>query len=219
MLKINIWSDVRCPFCYIGKRKFESALDNFAHRDRVEVVWRSFQLDPGLKTQPDLHVYDYLARVKGISREETVRMHEYVKSAAEQVGLVFDFDRGVVANSFNAHRLIQMGKKAGLGNEIDEALFKAHFTDGKNIDDQETLVSIGVSIGLTEHEVREVIAGNKFADEVRQDEMLARSLGIRAVPFFLMNDHLGVSGAQDPRLFYQALQRAWNEFEAASRLA
>jgi protein disulfide-isomerase len=115
MMKVDIWSDIRCPFCYIGKRKFEKALERFPHSDKVEVVWHSFQLDPELKTQPGVHVYDYLARVKGITRDQAVRMHQHVKQSAREVGLEFNFDSAIVANSFNGHRLIQLAKSKGLG--------------------------------------------------------------------------------------------------------
>ncbi len=215
-MKVNIWSDIRCPFCYIGKRKFEMALAKFPQKDKIEVVWRSFQLDPNLKTQPGLHSYDYLSDIKGMSREQTASMHDRVRGIAREVGLDFDFDNAVVANSFNGHRLIQLAKSKGLGNEAEEVLFRAHFTEGKNIDDRDTLVTAGVEIGLPEREVQEVFESDLFADKVREDETLARSIGVRGVPFFLINDKFTVSGAQDPQLFYQALLQAWAEYEGTS---
>ena len=112
-MKINIWSDIRCPFCYIGKRKFELALEQFQHKDQVEVIWRSFQLDPGLKTQPETNVLDYLAKIKGITREQAGQMHEHVKEVAQEVGLTFNFEKSVLANSLNGHRLIQLAKANG----------------------------------------------------------------------------------------------------------
>lgn len=217
-MKVNIWSDIRCPFCYIGKRKFEMALGQFPHREKVQVIWRSFQLDPNLKTQPDLHPYDYLSGIKGMSREQTASMHDRVESIGREVGLVFNFDNTVVANSFNGHRLIQLAKSKGLGSEAEEALFRAHFTDGVNIDDGDSLVLVGKAIGISEKEVEEVINSNLFADKVREDEALARTIGIRSVPFFLLNDRFSVSGAQDPQLFYQALHQAWAEYEGTSAL-
>src|SRR5690554_7744666 len=116
-MKINIWSDIRCPFCYIGKRKFEAALDKFPDKDEVEVIWRSFQLDPNLKTRTDISTYDYFAEIKGKSKEEAIQMHQYVNEVAGQVGLRFDFDKAIVANSFNAHRLIQLARTKGLRSE------------------------------------------------------------------------------------------------------
>ncbi len=212
-MQINIWSDVRCPFCYIGKHKFEMALAQFPHKDKVEIIWRSFQLDPSLKTQPGLHTYDYLADIKGLSKEQTARMHEQVEEIGRQVGIEFHFDKAVVANSFNAHRLIQMARAQGLANDAEEHLFRAHFTEGKNIDDQDTLVNIGEAIGLDRQEVAAMLASDLFADKVNDDETLARSLGIRGVPFFILNNKFAVSGAQDPQLFFQALHQAWSDYE------
>jgi len=211
-MKINIWSDVRCPFCYIGKRKFETALEQFPHKDDVEVVWRSFQLDPELETQPGLHVYKYLADIKGLTQDQAEEMHHHVKQVAEEVGLDFNFDKVVVANSFNAHRLIQFAKAKDRGGEAEEMLFKAHFTDGRNIDDRDTLVDLGVAIGLPGEEVKRVVESDLFSKEVGEDEMLGRRIGIRGVPFFLMNDKLAVSGAQAPEVFLQALQKAWTGY-------
>lgn len=212
-MKVNIWSDIRCPFCYIGKRKFEMALEKFQHKDDVEVIWHSFQLDPTLKTQPDLHAYDYLAEIKGKSREQMEEMHEYVKGVAKEVGLDFNFDNAVVANSFNGHRLIQLAKSKNLGNEAEEALFRAHFTDGKNIDDRGALLEIGVAVGLPKNEVEDLLNGDLFSEEVKADEMQARSIGIRSVPFFVLNNKFAVSGAQAPELFFQALQNAWQDMQ------
>jgi predicted DsbA family dithiol-disulfide isomerase len=212
-MKIDIWSDVRCPFCYIGKRKFEAALERFAHKDKVEVVWHSFQLDPTLETRSDLNVSDYLAERKGLTREQVEQMHQHVQDAAGEIGLHFNFDRAVLANSFNAHRLIQFAKTQGLGNDMEERLFKAHFIDGENIDDGETLVQIGVSIGLSPVETKEVIASNAYHGEVSQDELTAQRIGIRGVPFFVFNEKYAVSGAQSPEIFLETLQQSWSEFE------
>ena len=208
-MTVRIWSDVRCPFCYIGKRKFERALADFAHRDDVEVIWHSFELDPGLVTQPDLHTYDYLGNLKGMDREQVTEMHEHVQAVGKDVNIDFDFERLVVANSFNAHRLIQLTKSKGLANEVEEELFKAHFTEGKNIDDHDTLVGIATGAGLPPQGIKEMLASDRYANEVRQDETMARSIGIRGVPFFIVNDRLAVSGAQAPELFLRTLEKAW----------
>ena len=156
-MKIDIWSDVRCPFCYIGKRKFEQALAAFEHRDKVDVVWHSFQLDPQLKTQVGVHAYDYLAKVKGISYQQAVEMHERVIHIGQEVNIQFAFDRVVVANSFDAHRLIQLAKSKNLGDQAEEALFKAHFEEGKNIDDHKVLEEIAQQISLAADEVRAML--------------------------------------------------------------
>lgn len=212
-MKIKIWSDVRCPFCYIGKRKFEMALEKFEHKDDVEVEWKSFELDPNLTTQTYVNATNHLADIKGISKERANEMQQYVTGVANEVGLEFHPGKAVVANSFNAHRLVQFAKTRGLANEVEEALFKAHFTEGKNIDDAETLIIIGVSAGLHKNEVKEILDSEKFSKQVREDEEQAQNFGINGVPFFVLNDKYGVSGAQSPEIFSQALSQAWEEFE------
>ena len=130
-MKIDIWSDVRCPFCYIGKRKFEKALSQFEHKDKVEVEWHSFELDPNAKTVPGKNAIEYLAEIKGQTKEWAVEMSNYVTQTAAEIGLDFNMEQQVVANSFNAHRLIQLAKSLGLGDQAEESLFAAHFTHGK----------------------------------------------------------------------------------------
>ena len=216
-MKVNIWSDVRCPFCYIGKRKFEMALEKFPHKDKVEVNWRSFELDPNLETKTGVNAIDHLAEAKGISHEQAEGMHKNVKQIAKEVGLHFDFEKAVVANSFNAHRLIQLSKTKGLDSEVEEQLFKAHFIEGKNIDDNETLVQTAVAAGLEEKEIREVLASDAFSKEVQEDEMQAQSIGVRGVPFFVLNDKYAVSGAQSPDTFLEVLEQTWKEFEQENK--
>ena len=212
-MDINIWSDVRCPFCYIGKRKFEMALEKFPHKDKVKVIWKSFELDPALETNAAVNSIEHFSRVKGISKEQAEEMQERVANIAKEVGLHFNSKKTVVANSFNAHRLIQLAKTKGLGNEIEEALFKDYFVEGKNIDDKETLIKTGVSIGLDESGVKELFSSDKFSKEVRQDETDAQSLGVNGVPFFVMNNKYAISGAQSPETFSDVLVQTWIEFE------
>ncbi len=213
-MKVDIWSDVRCPFCYIGKRKFEMALSRFPHKDEVEVVWHSFELDPDFKTNTRLNVYDYLAERKGQSREWSVQMHEHVSKTAKEVGLEYHFDKAVLANSFNAHRLIQFAKSKGLGDAAKEALLKAYFTEGKNMDDADTLIAIAASIGLDKEQTSDMLASGAFTAEVRNDEAMAAEIGINGVPFFVLDNKYAVSGAQSPDVFLGALQQAWAEYEA-----
>lgn len=216
-MKVDIWSDVRCPFCYIGKRKFENALQKFPHKNDVEVNWHSFELDPSLETNTEVSAIEHISEIKGISKVQAERMQEHVINVAKEVGLDFDFKKSVVANSFNAHRLIQFAKTKGLGNEIEEQLFKAHFTEGKNIDDKETLAQTGMAIGLDGNEIREMLASDAFAKEVKQDEMHAQSIGVRGVPFFVLNDKYAVSGAQSPDTFLEVLNQTWIEFEEENK--
>lgn len=212
-MKVDIWSDVRCPFCYIGKRKFETALDSFPHKEGVEIQWHSFELDPNLATNPGVNAIDHIAEIKGITHEQAKGMHRHVTQVAKEIGLDFNFEKNVVANSFNAHRLIQLAKTKGLANEAEEQLFRVHFTEGKNIDDVETLTQVGVAIGLDKNIVKEMLASDAFSKEVKQDEMQAQNFGISGVPFFILNNKYAVSGAQSPDVFLQALDQAWKEFE------
>jgi predicted DsbA family dithiol-disulfide isomerase len=210
-MKVEIWSDVRCPFCYIGKRKFETALSQFPNKDHVEITWKSFQLDPALKTQKDINIYDYFAAAKGISREEAAEMFSHVTQVANEVGLNFNLEQSVLANSFHAHRLIQYAKYMGLGNEVEEELFRAHFLEGKNIDDFEVLQHTGEKIGLDPTGLKEMLSTDEFSDDVELDQLAAQQLGIRGVPFFVFDEKYGVSGAQSPQVFLETLEKVWTE--------
>ncbi|EDM38373.1 dithiol-disulfide isomerase [Pedobacter sp. BAL39] len=209
-MRVDIWSDVRCPFCYIGKRKFERALAEFVHKDAVEIEWHSFELDPNAETLPDQSAEVYLAEKFGRSREWAAEMQQQVTDTAAEVGLRFDLSRSVVANSFDAHRLIQLAKSKGLDNEIEEALFEAHFSNGINIADHDALQAVGVAVGLNVVEIADVLSGDAFTDEVRADEHAAQTIGIRGVPFFVIDQKLAVSGAQPPETFLGALNKAWD---------
>ena len=212
-MKVEIWSDVMCPFCYIGKRRFEQALQGFAHQEDIEVEWKSFQLNPDMVTNPDISIDQYLADVKGFSVERAKQLNNHVTQMAAGVGLTYNFDKSVVANSFKAHRYSHLAKKHGKGIEAEEQLFKAYFTDGKNIDDLDTLVELGAAIGLNAGEVRQTLESNAFADEVKHDIAEAQYLGIHGVPFFVMNNKYGVSGAQEVPVFEQTLQKAYTEWQ------
>jgi predicted DsbA family dithiol-disulfide isomerase len=210
-MKVEIWSDVMCPFCYIGKRKFEHALQQFENNDNVEIVWKSFQLDPGMKTQADKNTHQYLAERKGWTLEYAKQVSSQVSTMAKDVGLDYDFDKAVVANSFNAHRVSHLAKKYTLGDAMEEALFKAYFTEGKNIDDKQTLIQLGTGIGLKAIEVEEVLNSDLYAAEVEQDIMEAQQVGVRGVPFFVIDRKYAVSGAQPSDVFLAALHKAWDE--------
>lgn len=218
-MQVNIWSDVRCPFCYIGKKKFERALAQFPHRNEIQIIWHSFQLDPALKTQPQARSLDYLAKVKGITREHAAEMHKHVERIGHTVGIDFQFENVIVANSFNAHRLIQMAKTRGLADKAEEELFKAHFVEGLNIDDTDALTGLGSRIGLEGEAVRRMLASDEFSAEVEKDEVAARSIGIRGVPFFIFNDMAAVSGAQAPEFFLQTLATTYADYESSIKLS
>ncbi len=206
-MKVEIWSDVMCPFCYIGKRRFEQALALFPGRDAVTIEWKSFQLDPDAKTIPDKSVNEYLAERKGWSLDYTRRVQAQVTAMAKEAGLVYDFDKAVVANSFDAHRLSHLAKRHGRQDAMEERLFQAYFTEGKNTADHETLTALAAEIGLDEAEVRSMLAGNAYADAVENDIFEARQVGARGVPFFVFDERYAVSGAQPTELFLQVLTR------------
>jgi predicted DsbA family dithiol-disulfide isomerase len=212
-MKVEIWSDVMCPFCYIGKRRFEDALQQFEHKDKIEVEWKSFQLNPNMKTDPSININQYLADVKGWNLEYAQQMNNHVTEMAAQVGLTYDFDKAVVANSFNAHRLSHFAKKHGLGAAAEEALFNAYFTEGKNIDDHDTLTELGVSLGLNAEDVKQTLDSYDFADAVKRDITEAQHLGIQGVPFFVMNNKYGVSGAQAVPVFSETLEKSFAEWQ------
>ena len=216
-MKVNIWSDIRCPFCYVGKKKFEKALAQFPHAEEIEVTWHSFQLDPNLVTQPDTNPYDYFSKAKGIPVIQAKAMHEHAKNAGKEAGIDFNFDESKVANSFRGHLLIQLAKKKNLADAMEEALFEAQFITGKNIDDEAVLLETGKSVGLTEVEIKNALASDELAHAVAQDGLMARQLGINAVPFFVFNDKYGVSGAQQPEHFLEVLNKSFEEFSAGDK--
>jgi predicted DsbA family dithiol-disulfide isomerase len=212
---IEVWSDIACPFCYIGKRRLSAALVAFPHRDEVQVLWRSFQLQPQLVTDPSLRIADYLASSKGLHPDQVAQMNQRVQQMGALDGISFDFSRVVVANTFKAHRLLQWAQAQGLGDAMKERLLRANFTEGANVDDAETLARLAVEAGLPSDAARELLAGEGYADEVRRDIAEARQLRISGVPFFLFDRAYAVSGAQEAGLFRQALERAHHEWRAA----
>jgi predicted DsbA family dithiol-disulfide isomerase len=212
-MKVQIWSDVRCPFCYIGKRRFEEALSAFEHSNDIEIEWKSFLLDPTLKTDPNISLYQSLSDSKGWQLDYTKQVSNQVTEMAAQVGLTFNFDRAVVANSFKAHRLSHLAKRYGQGDTMEEQLFKAYFTDGKNIDDTNVLTEIGLSVGLNEAEMKETLATNDYSDDVYRDVYEAQTLNVRGVPFFVMDNRYAVSGAQATEVFLNTLQTAYAEWQ------
>ena len=211
-MKVEIWSDVMCPFCYIGKRKFEKGLEGFAHNDKVEVVWKSFQLDPTLKTDASVSINQMLAEKKGWSLKQAQEANDYVTGIASEVGLTYHLDKAVVANSFDAHRLSHLAKKHNRQDQLEERLFAAYFTEGKNTGDKKTLVQIGSDAGLAEKEVRHILDSPEYGDAVESDIARAAQVGVRGVPFFVLGNKYAVSGAQDPATFTQALDMAWGEW-------
>lgn len=211
-MKVEIWSDVMCPFCYIGKRRFEQALNQFEYADEIDIEWRSFQLNPDLKTDPDISINEYLAESKGWPLEHAQKMNQRVTEMAKEVGLEYNMNQAVVANSFDAHRLLQFAKSQNKGNEVEEALFHAYFTEGKNIGDHRTLISLGSEIGLDPDKTEEILGSDQYSNQVKHDIEIAGGMNIRGVPFFLFDRKYGVSGARETEIFLKALKQSWNEW-------
>lgn len=200
-----------CPFCYIGKRRFDEALAQFAHKDQVEVEWKSFMLSPDLQTDPSKNINQFLAEHKGISLEEATGMNDHVANMAAQAGLTYNFDKAVVANSFNAHRFIHFAKQYGKQSEAEEKLFAAYFTEGKNIDDAPTLLAIAAEMDLDAAKLTNVMGSGAYAKDVLADIQEAQELGIRGVPFFVLNRKYAISGAQETAVFLDTLEKAFAE--------
>jgi protein disulfide-isomerase len=214
-MKVDVWSDIMCPFCYIGKRHYETAIKQFDFGDQVEIVWHSFQLDPTISLQSDKkqNVFEYLADRKRISLEQSMKMHESVLHMAKNAGLDFNLNKAIVANSFNAHLLIQLAKTKGKGDEAEENLFKAYFVEGKDFGNKEVLIEIGKSIGLTDFDVNDAFNNDDYSYSVNQDIQEAQNLGIRGVPFFIFNRKHGISGAQPVEMFLQTLKKSFAEWQ------
>jgi predicted DsbA family dithiol-disulfide isomerase len=207
-MKVEIWSDVVCPWCYIGKRRFETALGRFEHADEVDVVWRSFELDPSAPAT-DVDLVGHLAAKYGVSRQEAEAMNDRVTRLAAEEGLHYRLDIARRGRTFDAHRLLHLAAARDRQGEVKEALLSAYQTQGEPIADHEALARVAVAAGLDEREVREVLAGDDYADEVRADQREAMELGVTGVPFFVFNRRYAVAGAQPADLILRVLDRAW----------
>ncbi|GIV27178.1 MAG: DSBA oxidoreductase [Bacteroidia bacterium] len=212
-MKIEVWSDVVCPFCYIGKRKLDLILQNFEHKNKIQIEWKSFQLDPEMITQPNKNINQYLSERKGIPLKKAQELNEYVSNMAKEVGLHYNLDKAIPANTLKAHQLIHYAKKFGKQTEAEELLFQSYFIDGKNIDDINTLLEVAKSLGLNTNELKDILENNKLVNEVQQDIYEAKQLGISGVPFFLFNDKYAISGAQDIKVFSHTLDKAYKDWE------
>ena len=211
-MKVDIWSDIRCPFCYVGKKNFEKGLENFPERSNIEITWHSFQLNPELVTELDKNSLENFSERKGVSIAQAKEMYSHVQKAGEKAGIDFILEDQKVANSYKGHLLLQFAATKNLANEMEEELFKAQFIDGKNIDDESTLIEIGKSLSLNEEEIKAALHSDDFKYAVSKDISLAQQMGINAVPFFVINDKYGVSGAQPAEVFQEVLEKSWEEF-------
>ncbi|MFE0735831.1 DsbA family oxidoreductase [Streptomyces sp. NPDC058855] len=209
-MRVEIWSDIACPWCYIGKARFEKGLAAFAHRDEVEVVHRSFELDPNRVKGDTAPVLEMLATKYGRTLEEARAMEEHVASNARSEGLGYRTEGRDHGNTFDIHRLLHLARDRGRQNELLDLAYRANFAEERSVFDPETLVALGMEAGLEEAEVRSVLADESaYADAVRADEREAAELGANGVPFFVLDRRYGVSGGQPAEVFTQALEQAW----------
>jgi predicted DsbA family dithiol-disulfide isomerase len=214
-MDVEIWSDIACPWCYIGKRRFEAALARFEHSDEVNVTWRSFELDPAAPPEREGERAARLAEKYGMSVEQAREMERQMTETAAGEGLAFRFDVARSGTTFDGHRLIHLAAEHGLQDAMKERLLRAYFSEGELVSDREALVRLAGEVGLDMDEAREMLAGDRFADEVRGDERMAQAFGISAVPTFVVDRKLGVSGAHPPDSLLQLLHEGWTRRDPA----
>lgn len=206
-MNIEIWSDVVCPWCYIGKRRFEKALHQFDGSKQVQIRWRSFELDPGAPRSIEKDMASRLSEKYRISEQQARESMVHITSVAQAEGLDYHLDEAKMTNSFDAHRLIQMASGIGLGSQMKERLLRAYFVESEDISNKDALLRFASEVGLPPDEVSELLSSDALADQVRADESLARELGITGVPFFVFDSKYAVSGAQPSEVFLEVLAR------------
>ncbi len=212
-MKIEIWSDLVCPFCYIGKTKFEAALNQFSDQNNIEIEWKSYQLMPELITDTSKNIDQILSETKGISLDQAKQMNDQAAKMGKNAGLEYNFEKAIVANTLKAHQLLHFAKVNGKQSEAEGLLFKGYFTDGKNIDDIPTLVELGSSIGLDTDALKAALENNTYVEEVRKDIIEAQQIGVRGVPFFVFNRKYAISGAQSVDSFKDMLKQSYDEWK------
>lgn len=214
-MQVEIWSDVVCPWCAIGRARFTKAVDGFAHRDAIEIVYRAFELDPNAPPAREGTMAEHLAAKYGLDVAEAERMNDHMVEVAATDGLQFRFDRARPGNTFDAHRLLCMALERGRQAELLDALFVGYFRDGLAVSDRDELAEAAVGVGLDATEVADLLAGDRHAETVRADELRAHQLGVTGVPFFLIEGRYAIPGAQPTERFTQGLERAWSKLDAA----
>ena len=215
-MKVEIWSDVVCPWCYVGKRNFEAALTAFPHADRIEVEWRSFELDPTTPARVELSMDEVLERKYGMTPDQASSANRQMTELAATVGLEYHLDRVQIGNTFDAHRLIHLANDGGVGDAMEERLLRAYFTEGRAVSDPAVLAVLADEVGLDPDRVSEVLSGQEYGDDVRADEARAVELGSTGVPFFVIDGRFGIPGAQPPDVLLRLLQRVWDSSDEAA---
>lgn len=214
-MQVEIWSDVVCPWCAIGRARLDKALAQFAHADEVDVVYRSYELDPSAPPHRSGSYAGHLAAKYGLDVTEAQRMVDHMAEVAAVDDLEFRFDRARGGNTFDAHRLLQLAAARGCQHELVDALFTGYFRDGLAVAEHDELADVATAVGLDAAEVTEVLEGDRYGDEVRADELRAHQLGITGVPFFLIEGKFAIPGAQSVERFAMGLDRAWARTVAA----
>lgn len=210
-MKIEIWSDFACPFCYIGKARFEEALSSFKHKNKVEIIYKAYQLNPDAPQVMKGTAYEAFAKGHGTTVEQAKERFKMFTQNAKSVGLVYNYDKVQMTNTFDAHRLTKWAKTFGKEEALITRLMKAYFTDGKNLADYETLADLSTEVGLQKDRALEVLNKNEYKDQVKDEQLEARQIGVQGVPFFVLNRKYGISGAQQTAYFKQALEQIWAE--------
>ncbi|MFM7194382.1 MAG: DsbA family oxidoreductase [Bacteroidota bacterium] len=207
-MTIEIWSDVSCPFCYLGKRKLDLALEQTGLASSAQKVWRSFLLNPGLVTDPDISIYDYLVKVKGFDAVQAQAVNKHITTSGEAIGITFRFDNVVVANTMRAHQLLHFAAQQGKQDLTGELLFQANFSDGRNVDAVDVLLDIATKAGLDPDGLEDALADGAFAEPIARDIAEASQLGVHGVPFFVFNRRHAISGAQEMGVFVETIREA-----------
>jgi predicted DsbA family dithiol-disulfide isomerase len=205
-MKVEIWSDVMCPFCYIGKHQFEKALSDFEGQDNVEITWRSFELNPTIQYQEGYTLTQYLSDIKGMDKDAVAKNFDRLTEQGAQIGIDFRFNVAKVVNSRKSHKLIQAAKQQNLQNEIEETLFHAYFTEGKNLEDNQILAEIAKKVGIHFTKIEEILESNELEEAVNADVYMAQQVGARGVPFFVFDDAYAISGAHGADTFLNVLR-------------
>jgi Predicted dithiol-disulfide isomerase involved in polyketide biosynthesis len=213
-MKIEIWSDIACPYCYIGKRKLEGALNNFPHRENVEIIWHSYELNPDLPATPlNKSIYQFIASQYNVTVEQQKKNMEQISSSAHSLDLNFDFDRTVVANTSKALRLVKLAAKYNLANEAEEALFDAYFVSGKDVSDDKILLNIGEGIGIPQSEISKMLDSDQFMDEVKKDiKYSEEELNLQYIPFYRINDKFIIQGSVTTDEYLETLHKAYESW-------
>jgi predicted DsbA family dithiol-disulfide isomerase len=210
-MKIEIWSDFACPFCYIGKTRFEQALNEFKHKNKVEVTYKAYQLNPDAPTKMTKNAYETFAEGHGMTKEQAKQRFDMFTQNAKSVGLEYRYDIIQMTNTFDAHRLAKWANQLNKEDEVTQRFMKAYFTEGKNLADHDTLISLVSELGLDSEKAKQILKTSDYSEEVYNQIQEARQIGVSGVPFFVLNRKYGISGAQQKEYFKQALEQIWKE--------